>query len=141
MPRILVNIDVPDLAAAAHFYREAFGFRATRRLGDDIVELAGAAVPVFLLAKAPGSPPSAASGAERTYTRHWTPVHLDLVVEHLEPALTAAEAAGATREGPVTEHVWGRLALLADPFGNGVCLVEFTEAGYDAIAAPPESAG
>jgi hypothetical protein len=27
-----------------------------------------------------------------------------------------------------------RLALLADPFGNGFCLLQFTGRGYDAIA-------
>jgi catechol 2,3-dioxygenase-like lactoylglutathione lyase family enzyme len=27
----------------------------------------------------------------------------------------------------------GRLALLADPFGNGFCLLEFTGGGYDEI--------
>jgi hypothetical protein len=34
----------------------------------------------------------------------------------------------------VTEHAYGRLALLADPFGNGFCLLEFSGRGYDEIA-------
>ena len=43
-------------------------------------------------------------------------------------------AAGATLEREVTEHAYGKLALLADPFGNGFCLLQFTDRGYDAIA-------
>ena len=42
-----------------------------------------------------------------------------------------AQAAGATLEqGPQTKK-WGRLAVLADPFGNGFCLLEFRGRGYD----------
>jgi hypothetical protein len=29
---------------------------------------------------------------------------------------------------------YGRLALVADPFGHGFCLIQFNERGYDAIA-------
>jgi hypothetical protein len=29
---------------------------------------------------------------------------------------------------------WGRLALMADPFGHGFCFVQFLGAGYDEIA-------
>ena len=43
-------------------------------------------------------------------------------------------AAGATLEREVTEHAYGKLALLADPFGNGFCLIEFSGRGYDEIA-------
>jgi hypothetical protein len=35
---------------------------------------------------------------------------------------------------PVQTHAWGRIALLADPFGNGFCLLQFTGRGYDEIA-------
>ena len=31
------------------------------------------------------------------------------------------------------QHAYGRLALLADPFGNGFCLLQFTGRGYDAL--------
>jgi predicted enzyme related to lactoylglutathione lyase len=37
-------------------------------------------------------------------------------------------------ESEVQTHAWGRLALLADPFGNGFCLLQFTGRGYDEIA-------
>jgi hypothetical protein len=34
------------------------------------------------------------------------------------------------------EAVWGRMVVLSDPFGHGVCLLEFRGAGYDAVADP-----
>src|SRR5690606_21032679 len=40
--RLLVNIDVPDLAEGQRFYTTAFGLQPARRFGDDAVELAGA---------------------------------------------------------------------------------------------------
>ena len=39
MPRILVNIDVPELDAAVEFYGRAFGFTVGRRFGRAAVEL------------------------------------------------------------------------------------------------------
>ncbi len=38
---LLMNIDVPDLAAAIAFYGEAFGLTLTRRLGPFVAELEG----------------------------------------------------------------------------------------------------
>lgn len=37
-------------------------------------------------------------------------------------------------ESEIHFHAWGRIALLADPFGNGFCLLQFTAGGYDEIA-------
>jgi hypothetical protein len=34
----------------------------------------------------------------------------------------------------VATHAWGRIGLLADPFGNGFRLVQFTGRGDDAVA-------
>ena len=34
----------------------------------------------------------------------------------------------------IGEHVCGKLAFLADPFGYGFCFVQFLGRGYDAIA-------
>jgi lactoylglutathione lyase len=133
VPALLLNIDVPDLERGVAFYEAALGLRVARRLGPGIVELAGAGVPVFLLAKPAGSAP-APGVAARHYGRHWTPVHLDLVVEDLEPAVARAVAAGARPEGPVQDFAWGRMAVLADPFGHGLCVVEFRGGGYDEIA-------
>jgi len=134
---LLVNIDVDDLEKAVRFYTAALDLRVGRRFGNDAIELLGAEAPLYLLKKAAGTPPFASNAREhvgpRDYGRHWTPVHLDFVVPQLEEALRRVEAAGATREGGISEHAWGRIALLADPFGHGLCLLELGARGYDAI--------
>jgi predicted enzyme related to lactoylglutathione lyase len=61
-------------------------------------------------------------------------VHLDIVVEDIEAALARALEAGAILEAPLRDASWGRIAGLADPFGNGFCLIEFSVLGYNAIA-------
>jgi lactoylglutathione lyase len=132
--RLLVNLDVDDLARAVRFYTDVFALRVARSLGPDIVELLGAPVPLYLLEKPAGSAPFAGAAAQRDYARHWTPVHLDFVVESLDRLLERALASGATLEREVEEAPYGRIAYLADPFGHGICLVEFNERGYDALA-------
>jgi predicted enzyme related to lactoylglutathione lyase len=134
---LLVNIDVDDLAKAEAFYSRAFGLRPGRRFGDDGVEMLGLAAPIYLLMKAAGSSAVPTTTQRRDYARHWTPVHLDFVVDDIEAAVARAEAAGATLEAPVKSNNWGKLALMADPFGHGFCLVEFVGRGYDEIATNP----
>lgn len=134
MPNLLVNIDVDDLAKAERFYVKAFGLTPARRFGADGVELMGLAAPVYLLQKPAGSQAAASIGQKRDYERHWTPVHLDIVVNDIASAIDRAIAAGATQEAPVRESSWGKLALMADPFGHGFCLLEFVGRGYDEIA-------
>ena len=73
-------------------------------------------------------------GAGAFYGRHWTPVHLDFVVADIESAVQRAIAGGALLEGTIATQKWGRLALMADPFGYGFCLLQFLGAGYDEIA-------
>ncbi|WAS92890.1 VOC family protein [Nannocystis punicea] len=135
MPSLLVNIDVPDVSAAEAFYVGAFGFTVGRRFGG-AVELLGAGVPLYLLEKPAGTPASEVAASPRDYGRHWTPVHLDVVVEELEPALARAQAAGATVESPIREAVWGRIVLLADPWGHGLCILQFKGRGYDELSSP-----
>jgi predicted enzyme related to lactoylglutathione lyase len=132
---LLVNIDVPDLAAAERFYTEAFGLKPARRFGATGVELTGWPAPVYLLQKAAGSP--GAGRDLRRYDRHWSPIHFDVVVEDLEAALARAVAAGAVAESEVRTDVWGKIVVLADPFGHGLCLIQFLNRGYDEIAEQP----
>lgn len=131
--QLLVNIDVDDFERAEAFYVEAFGLRPSRRFGRDGVELLGAAAPIYLLRKAAGSAAGDATAQTRDYRRHWTPVHLDFVVDDLDAALARAIAAGAHHEG-ARDDSWGRIATLADPFGHGFCLIQFSGRGYDEIA-------
>ena len=132
---LLVNIDVDDLARAERFYREALGLRPGRRFGDAGLELLGANAPVYLLARATGGAAAPTTRQARDYRRHWTPVHLDFTVADLDAALERAITAGAALEGEVRSHAWGRIAQLADPFGHGFCLIQFSGRGYDAIAS------
>jgi predicted enzyme related to lactoylglutathione lyase len=136
MPAVSINIDVDDLDKGVAFYAAAVGLTPVRRLGDFAVELSGAQAPVFLLAKAPATPAFAGAASVRDYARHWTPVHLDFLVAEIEGALDRAVSAGARAESAIETYPWGRMAVLADPFGNGFCLIELAAAGYAAITTP-----
>ena len=129
---LLINIDVPDIEAGVAFYRDAFGLTPARRLGRHAVELTGWPAPLYLLETPAGS--LAAAADRRRYDRHWTPVHLDVVVTDLDAALARALAAGARAETPVRDAAYGRIVTLADPFGHGFCLIEFQGRGYDELA-------
>ena len=93
----------------------------------------GGPAPIYLLAKATGTPASETTSQCRSYQRHWTPVHLDFVVDQIEPAVERAVSAGARIENPISTHEWGKLALMVDPFGHGFCFVQFLGRGYDEI--------
>jgi predicted enzyme related to lactoylglutathione lyase len=131
---LLINIDVPDIEAGVRFYTAAFGVRVGRRFDADFVELLGLPATLYLLTKAAGS---VGAGTERRrYDRHWTPVHMDIVVPDLDAAVERAVGAGATLEAPARHAAYGRIAMLADPFGHGFCLLQFNELGYDALLQP-----
>lgn len=130
---LLINIDVPDAETATRFYTAAFGLTVGRRFGKDFVELLGWEAPVYLLAKNAGT--VGAGGDLRRYDRHWTPFHLDVVVDDVDVAVERAVAAGATLEAPARNAPYGRIAMLADPFGHGFCLLQFSERGYDSLLA------
>ena len=131
---LLANIDVPDLEAAVSFYTAALGLSVGRRFDTSGAELLGASSAIYLLEKRAGTAPIAGTRQLRDYSRHWTPVHLDFVVPDIDAAVSRAVAAGAHPEGETNTHVWGRIAVFADPFGNGFCLIQFLNRGYDEIA-------
>ncbi len=125
MADLLVNIDVDDLEKAVAFYSSAIGLAPARRFGAFAVEL---------LAKPAHSNPLVSGPVKRSYARHWTPVHVDFLVEDIDAAAARARAAGAKPEGQIARNSWGNLARFADPFGHGFCLIEFRNRGYDEIA-------
>jgi predicted enzyme related to lactoylglutathione lyase len=129
---LLINIDVPDLESGIAFYAEAFGLKVGRRFGGEGAELTGWPSPLLLLERPDGS--KGAGESLRTYKRHWTPVHLDIVVDDIDAAKNRALTAGARLEHDVRTASWGKLAGLADPFGHGLCLVQFLGRGYSEIA-------
>lgn len=130
---MLLNIDVPDIEAGIAFYTAALGLDLGRRFDAGFVELIGAPVPVYLLCKDPGTAIGPAGGDRRRYARHWSPIHPDFVVEDIAAAAARALAAGAVQEGETCEAPYGKLAMFADPFGHGFCLIQFNEFGYDAL--------
>lgn len=101
---MLVNLDVDDLEKAIAFYGTTFGLRVGRRFGQAGVEMLGSTVPIYLLVKEPGTPAAGTTAQVRSYARHWTPVHLDFVVEDIGTAVQHALDAGAVLEKPVATN-------------------------------------
>lgn len=141
MRELLINIDVDDIDRAITFYTSAFGVKLGRRLSDEFVELTGFTSPLYLLKRDSGTPPFSGARDVRQYQRHWTPLHLDVIVEDLEQATARAEAVGAQRESDVVEETYGRLAYYSDPFGHGFCFIEWRGKGYDELAPAPPPTG
>ena len=133
MQEMRVCIDVDDLEKGIAFYTRAFDLEVGRRLDRSWVELVGALSPIDLLAEPAGGKASPTAEARRDYGRHWTPVHLDFSVPDLDAAVKRAVDAGATLDREIQARPWGRMANMADPFGNGFCLLEFRGRGYDEI--------
>ncbi len=132
--QLLVNLDVDDLDKAIAFYGAAFDLTVGRRFGAAGAEMLGSSAPIYLLVKQTGSQAAETTHECRHFERHWTPVHLDFVVDDIEAAVRQALDAGAQLEKAVATQKWGKLALMADPFGHGFCFVEFLGRGYDEIA-------
>ncbi|MFL6673097.1 MAG: VOC family protein [Massilia sp.] len=140
--RVLINIDVPDLDMAAAFYQAAVGLTPSRVIDGDVVELTGGSCVLYLLRKTAGSTASAAASATRQYTRHWTPVHIDFVVENIEEAARRAILAGARQESECVVWMESKCITFSDPFGHGFCLIEFFGETYSAGPADaPRTAG
>lgn len=133
MAHVLLNLDVDHIERAVAFYTQAFDLYVGRRFDSGFVELLGAQAPLYLLQKAAGSEPFEGAEQLRSYKRHWTPLHFDFVVDDLDSAIARALAAGAVLEAPPSQHAYGRLALLHDPFGHGFCLLQFQGKGYDEL--------
>ena len=134
MTGLRICLDVDDVARAIAFYVDALGLSVGRRFDPRWVELLGAPVPIDLLERRAGTGANPRPDAPaRTYERHWTPVHLDFVVDDMDGAIGRVLRAGGVLEGDVTTHAYGRLARMADPWGHGFCLLEFHGRGYDEL--------
>ena len=128
--RVLVNIDVPELAPAIAFYGAAVGAKLVRLLDDDVAELEYGSSSLYLLRK-PAKSQATPGGGTREPGRHWTPVHVDFVVENIDAAVSRALAAGATRESERIEWRGSTCVTFSDPFGHGFCLIELAGGRYD----------
>jgi predicted enzyme related to lactoylglutathione lyase len=132
--RVIINIDVPDLAMGIDFYTRAIGLRHTRNIENDVAELEGVSSVIYLLEKNAGSTVSPTARSTRDYSRHWTPVHLDFVVSDIDAAKEKALIAGATCESECVEWMGSKCITFSDPFGHGFCLIEFSGATYQGTA-------
>lgn len=132
---MVVNIDVPELAPAIAFYSAALGLKLSRMIDEDVAELTGASSIIYLLTNVAGSVPASSVAEERRYSRHWTPVHIDFVVDDIAEAANQAINAGANQESGCIEWRGSKCITFSDPFGHGFCLLEFTEETYSEGAA------
>jgi predicted enzyme related to lactoylglutathione lyase len=126
-------IEVTDPERGIAFYCEGLGLSVRRRLSPTWIELAGANLPVFLLARRSDIADLGSKTAVRSYDRHWTPVHLDFIVDDLDAAVSRLLALGGSLDREIQQREYGRMANMGDPFGNGFDLIEFAGSGYDQV--------
>jgi len=128
-PSVLVNIDVPELSSAVGFYESAVGAKVVGWLDDDVAQLEYGSTVLCLLCKPTGSV-ATSTGHVRELGRHWTPVHVDFVVDDIDAAVARALNAGAQRESACIEWRGSKCVSFSDPFGHGFCLIELAGDGY-----------
>ena len=121
MIRVSISIDVPNLKAAEEFYTGALGCKKVRDQGNMVV-LSVENSDIYLLEKAEGTKPLPSETDVRSYSRHWTPIHLDFLVDDVDELVTRIKQHGGSHEGGESGD-WGSIAHCADPFGNGFCLI------------------
>lgn len=127
-------IEVTEPERGIQFYCEGVGLTLKRRLSARWIELAGANLPIFLLANRPPIANLGTTEMPRDFRRHWTPVHLDFVVLDLDSTVCRLERLGGSLDRDIKDREYGRIANMADPFGNGFDLIEFSGPGYDAVS-------
>jgi predicted enzyme related to lactoylglutathione lyase len=113
-----ICIDVNDVAEAVRFYGEGIGLSVVKqdqewaqmKIGEQTIWLMKVSV-------------RKAGTITREYSRHWTPVHLDIHVDDLDQTIKRAVAAGGKPEA----RPKASLANLVDPSGNGVDIVQASD--------------
>ena len=86
---------------------------------------------VYLLAKDAGT--IGAGGDPRRYSRHWTPVHADIVVDDVDAAVERAVAAGAKLEAAGQGHGLWQDRHAGRPVRPRLLPAAVQRAGYDAL--------
>ena len=123
MLQLEICIDVDDVNRAVEFYGTGLGLHVAERRESWAKLTLGEQV--FWLMQIPAG---TSQNATRSYQRHWTPVHLDFLVDDLDAAVARAIAAGGSLDRPIErqsepEGSGADVANLSDPAGNGVDLV------------------
>jgi len=118
-----VTLDVPDIAEGLAFYGGVFGFAEVARPLPTYVVTRSGAQPLCLMQKEAGTRPPPPTDTTRTYTRHWTPVHLDFHVADFADTCARITARGTTIEQTHDRPGRPPVAFCADPFGHGFCVL------------------
>ena len=134
MIEVHAYIDVAELERGIAFYCDGLGLSLKRRLSPSWVELEGGNLPIFLLGNRSPTVQLGGTQIRRDFGRHWTPVHLDFIVPDIDAAVARLTALGAALDRPIQDADYGRMANMADPFGNGFDLIEFSGSGYDTVS-------
>ena len=130
MTTVGISIDVEDIDHAVDFYRDGLGLRLIER-GRGWATMALGEQTFFL-----GIPWGPDGRIERDHRRHWTPVHLDFVVDDFDATVERAIRAGAKLDRPVLRRPdLGDMANMSDPSGNGFDLIQRTARHEQEIAA------
>ncbi len=101
MTKVALSVDVPDVSAAVDFFSRGLGFKKLRNEPPNAMVMDAGGLELWLLLKAEGSVAVRDTDISRSYRRHWTPIHLDVLVDDLNEALDRAVTAGATQEGDI----------------------------------------
>ncbi len=121
MTTVGISIDVHDVDQAVEFYRKGLGLRLIET-GEGWSTMALREQTFFLCLPWGTNGPIA-----RDHRRHWTPVHLDFVVDDFDAAVERAVSAGAKLDRPVLRRPdLGDMANMSDPSGNGFDLIQRT---------------
>ena len=134
MLEVHAYIEVNDLDRGVAFYCSGLGLSLKRRLSPGWIELEGANLSIYLLGNRPPVVDLGSTKVARSYQRHWTPVHLDFIVPDLEEAVARLTTLGGSLDRDIKTREYGHIANMADPFGNGFDLIEFSGSGYDAVS-------
>jgi predicted enzyme related to lactoylglutathione lyase len=108
-----VTVPVPDLDTGLHFYRDSLGHELRWR--NDEIGQAGLGLP--------GSDTEIVLTTEQHYEPNW------LVASADEAAQAVQAAGGRVLTGPFDIPV-GRVAVVADPFGNTLILLDLSKGRY-----------
>jgi predicted enzyme related to lactoylglutathione lyase len=118
--KLEVCIDVDDVDRAVAFYGRGLGLEVTEHQ-PDWAQLKLDEQTFWIMRAAPGSQ----GPISRDYRRHWTPIHLDFLVDDIDEAVQRALAAGGRLDREITRDPdRADLANLSDPAGNGIDLVQ-----------------
>jgi len=116
-----ICIDVDDVDRAAEFYGRGLGLKIEERHAEWAKAMIGEQTMWIMKI------PAGRDGTiVRDYGRHWTPMHLDLVIDNadIEGAVRRALDAGGTLDREIKRNPDGSgIANLSDPAGNGIDLV------------------